>query len=186
MGAHGMTRGRVVSADKSIGAKIEQVLNQLLTKPRDQAKTRADIAEMRGTIEQEKPAKGVFDFKLMPGGLIDLEFIAQGAVLSGSFIGKRMTSTQAILAGLADTRLSISQRELLLQAHQIFSSMTQILRLCLNSDPQSEELEKALIDIMCKAADMPDGKSLLAHLRNTAAQVRSVFDLLFREPPAAA
>lgn len=181
-----MTRGRVVSADKSIGAKIDQVLNRLLTKPRDQAKTRADIAEMRGTIEQEKPAKGVFDFKLMPGGLIDLEFVAQGAVLGGSVFGERKTSTQAILAALDDPRLPISHRDLLLQAHQFFSSMTQILRLCLNSDPQGEELEETLIDIMCKAADLPDGKSLRAHIRNTAAQVRTVFNLLYRKLPATA
>ena len=181
-----MSRGRVVCGDKSLTEQIGKVLDELITKPRDQRKTVADIAEMRGIIEQEKPPKGPFDFKLMPGGLIDLEFIAQGAALTGNHTGARSTSTEAMLAALSDPRLPASKRELLVSAHQLFSSMTQILRLCLNSDPQGEELEETLLDIMRRAADLPDTKTLRAHVENTARQVREVFNLLYRKPPVAA
>ena len=181
-----MSRGRLVCGDKSLTEQIGKVLDELITKPRDQRKTVADIAEMRGIIEQEKPPKGPFDFKLMPGGLIDLEFIAQGAALTGNHTGARSTSTETMLAALSDPRLPASKRELLVSAHQLFSSMTQILRLCLNSDPQGEELEETLLDIMRRAADLPDTKTLNAHVENTARQVREVFNLLYRKPPVAA
>ena len=43
----------------------------------------AEAAEMRAMIEKEKPPRDLWDLKLVPGGLIDLEFIAQVAVLTG-------------------------------------------------------------------------------------------------------
>ena len=39
---------------------------------------------MRAMIEKEKPPRDLWDLKLVPGGLIDLEFIAQVAVLTGA------------------------------------------------------------------------------------------------------
>ncbi len=38
---------------------------------------------MRALIEKEKPPRDLWDIKLIPGGLIDLEFIAQVAVITG-------------------------------------------------------------------------------------------------------
>ena len=43
---------------------------------------------MRALIETEKPPRDRWDIKLIPGGLIDLEFIAQVAVLDGSVSGR--------------------------------------------------------------------------------------------------
>ena len=40
-------------------------------------------------IEKEKPPRDLWDLKLVPGGLIDLEFIAQVAVLTGGVAGER-------------------------------------------------------------------------------------------------
>lgn len=181
-----MTRGRIVTGDKQLAKRVTLALDAVIAAARDANKLRADISEMRGMIEQEKPSKGPYDFKLMPGGLIDLEFIAQGAVLSGQFTGPRSTSTEAVLHAMNDPGLAASRRKLLVEAHQLFSSMTQILRLCLNSDPEGEELGVTLFDIMRRAVDMPDSKTLKAHIENTAGQVREIFDLLYRKPPVAA
>ena len=57
---------------------------------------------MRAMIEKEKPPRDLWDFKLIPGGLIDLEFIAQFAVLTGN-VGNgaaRPTSTAENLSRL--------------------------------------------------------------------------------------
>jgi glutamate-ammonia-ligase adenylyltransferase len=178
-----MTRGRIVAGNQRIAKRATLALDAVIAAPRDARKLSADISEMRAMIEQEKLPKGPFDFKLMPGGLIDLEFIAQGIVLSGKFTGPRSTSTETVLDAISDARLTASQGKLLVDAHRLFSSMTQILRLCLNTDLEGEELEETLLDIMRRAADMPDAKTLKAHVENTAGQVRDIFDLLFRKPP---
>jgi glutamate-ammonia-ligase adenylyltransferase len=177
-----MSRGRVITGDDAFAGRVRQALEAVLDAPRDKHKVAKDAADMRSLIEQEKAPKGPLDFKLMPGGLIDLEFIAQCAAITGGFDGERSTSTQAMLAQLNDPRLTQEMRETLVSAHRLFSAQTQILRLCLNNDPGDAELGDTLFEIMCRAADMPDRATFAAHVKNTAGQVRDIFKLLFREP----
>lgn len=177
-----MTRGRIVTGDKALSIRLAAALEAILLMPRDLPKIAKDVADMRVLIAKEKPPKGKYDFKLMPGGLIDLEFIAQAAALTKGYGAPRSTSTEAILASLNDPRLTIAQRDTLVSAHRLFSAMTQILRLCLNSDLGEDELNDTLLEIMCRAADMPDEATFAAHVTNTAGQVRTIFNLLFREP----
>ena len=177
-----MSRGRVITGDDAFAGRVRQALEAVLDAPRDKHKVAKDAAEMRSLIEQEKAPKGPLDFKLMPGGLIDLEFIAQCAAITGGFDGERSTSTQTMLAQLNDPRLTQEMRETLVSAHRLFSAQTQILRLCLNNDPGDAELGDTLFEIMCRAADMPDRATFAAHVKNTAGQVRDIFKLLFREP----
>ncbi len=177
-----MTRGRVVVGDIALSARIEAALETILSAPRDFAKIAKDVAEMRALIAKEKPPKGKYDFKLMPGGLIDLEFIAQAAAMTGGYDGPRSTSTEVILASLNDARLTAAQIDTLVAGHRLFSAMTQILRLCLNNDLGEDELNDTLLEFMCRVADMPDEATFAAHVKNTAGQVRTIFNLLFREP----
>ncbi len=54
---------------------------------------------MRALIGKEKPPRDRWDLKLMPGGLIDLEFIAQVAVLGHRVeTEERTTATGETLA----------------------------------------------------------------------------------------
>ncbi len=175
-----MTRGRAVAGDPDVTARVDMALETVLSASRDLRKVDKDVAEMRALIEQEKSPKGPYDFKLMPGGLIDLEFIAQSAAMTRRFEGGRSTSTETVLAHLNDPRLSREQRDLLVTAHRFFSAQTQILRLCLNNDLGEDELNDTLLEIMCRAADLPDGATFAAHVKNTAEQVRTIFNLLFR------
>ena len=73
------------ASPKSIAAEIDAIL----ALPRDRAKVMAEAAEMRAMIEKEKPPRDLWDLKLIPGGLIDLEFIAQVAVLTGGVAAGR-------------------------------------------------------------------------------------------------
>ncbi|WP_232492823.1 bifunctional [glutamine synthetase] adenylyltransferase/[glutamine synthetase]-adenylyl-L-tyrosine phosphorylase [Novosphingobium kaempferiae] len=54
---------------------LAQVVRSVLTAPRDAAKLRADVLEMREKMARHKPPGGPLDVKLMRGGLVDLEFI---------------------------------------------------------------------------------------------------------------
>ncbi|MDP3526505.1 MAG: bifunctional [glutamine synthetase] adenylyltransferase/[glutamine synthetase]-adenylyl-L-tyrosine phosphorylase, partial [Hoeflea sp.] len=72
-----LTRARTVAGEDSLRDEARTLIDAVLAKPRDEAKLRADLTEMRGLIEQEKPPRDIWDVKLIPGGLIDIEFIAQ-------------------------------------------------------------------------------------------------------------
>jgi len=69
-----LTRARVVVGGAAARAKAEAAIGATLRQPRDPATLRAQVAEMRADIARAKPAKGSFDVKLAPGGLVDLEF----------------------------------------------------------------------------------------------------------------
>ena len=72
-----LTRLRAVAGDAALGARIEAAARAALAKPRDVKKLKADAADMRALMERERPGKTVWDLKLAPGGLVDLEFLAQ-------------------------------------------------------------------------------------------------------------
>ncbi len=100
---------------------------------------------MRRLIAQEKPPHGVWDLKLVPGGLIDMEFIAQVAVLAGMVEGQhRVTSTREILSRLKPEFADRQTREELVAAHALFSGLTQIMRLCLAGRFEPETFRRGL------------------------------------------
>ena len=72
-----LTRARTVAGEDSLRNEARALIDEVLAKPRDEKKLLADLTEMRGLIEQEKPPRDIWDVKLIPGGLIDIEFIAQ-------------------------------------------------------------------------------------------------------------
>ena len=70
-----LTRARVLFG--SVGARtfVAEIIRDVLHTPRDGDKLRHDIAKMRKDMAAHKPPKGVLDVKLLPGGLVDMEFI---------------------------------------------------------------------------------------------------------------
>ncbi len=72
-----LSRARLICGDESLVAEAEQIIREVLSADRDIAKVAHDVAEMRELIDKEKPPAGLWDLKLIPGGVIDIEFIAQ-------------------------------------------------------------------------------------------------------------
>ena len=72
-----LTRARVVSGPPALRAAVETAIRDVLLKPRDRAKTAADVRDMRARIEKEKGTRDPWELKQVRGGLVDLEFIAQ-------------------------------------------------------------------------------------------------------------
>ncbi|GGI67220.1 glutamate-ammonia-ligase adenylyltransferase [Polymorphobacter multimanifer] len=67
-----LTRARVVAGDATA---INAVIAAQLGQPRDPATLRHAVLAMRADIARAKPPGGLYDVKLGPGGLVDLEFI---------------------------------------------------------------------------------------------------------------
>jgi len=177
-----LTRARAVNGDAALAAEIEAEVTAILALPRDRAKTVAEAVEMRALIEKEKPPRDIWDIKLAPGGLIDLEFIAQVAVLTGCVEGEgRATGTAATLARLSPGFADGQTRHDLVEAWSLYLSLTQMIRLCLTGHFEREDSPPGLIDLLLAATDLPDIKVLEAHLKETAAKVRGHFTRLLAD-----
>ncbi len=179
-----LTRARAVAGDAELGRSAEAVIDEVLAIPRDRKKIAADAVEMRTLIEQEKPPRDLWDIKLIPGGQIDLEFLAQFARLTGAVEirdeTRRMTATGDVLAGLTTAFVDPHVRDELCAAHALYTAVTQITRLCLTGPLEREDVPPGLKDLLCRATDLPDFAILEAHLAETAQTVRRHFDRLLR------
>ncbi len=151
----------------------------VLAKPRDEAKTAADVAEMRAMIDKEKPPKDIWDLKLIPGGLIDIEFIAQHLALVAR--GRNVTaevnglSTAEALKRLGGKLMDPNDLDLCLTALRLYTELSQVVRLCVDGGFDPANVPAGLIDLVCRAGDSPDLKSLEAEIKRLSKAVRKVF-----------
>ena len=76
-----LTRARPVAGDTALCQEISQMLQALLSAPRDPRKLVQDVAAMRRRMVEENPRPSPWDLKNRRGGLIDVEFIAQYLML---------------------------------------------------------------------------------------------------------
>lgn len=76
-----LTRARVLFGSKAARTAVDEIITEVLTTSREPAKLHADVTDMRKEMAAHKPPKGELDVKLLPGGLVDLEFIVHALQL---------------------------------------------------------------------------------------------------------
>ncbi|RWQ52640.1 MAG: bifunctional [glutamine synthetase] adenylyltransferase/[glutamine synthetase]-adenylyl-L-tyrosine phosphorylase [Mesorhizobium sp.] len=176
-----LSRARAIGGDQALCAEVETEVAQVLALPRDSAKVMAEAAEMRAMIEKEKPPRDLWDIKLIPGGLIDLEFIAQVAVITGKVeAGRRVTGTADVLSRLAPDFAEAQIRQELCDAYALYLALTQMTRLCLTGVFERDDVPPGLSDLLLAVTDLPDFGVLEAHLKETSQNVRKDFGFLLR------
>ncbi|MFN9212699.1 MAG: bifunctional [glutamate--ammonia ligase]-adenylyl-L-tyrosine phosphorylase/[glutamate--ammonia-ligase] adenylyltransferase [Betaproteobacteria bacterium] len=78
-----LTRARFCAGDAALGARFEQLRCEVLARPRDLEKLRADVLQMRRKMTAGHPNRSaLFDLKHDRGGMVDIEFIVQFLVLA--------------------------------------------------------------------------------------------------------
>ena len=70
-----LTRARVLFGSAGARTDVAEIIRDVLHTPREADTLRHDIATMRKDMAAHKPPKGELDVKLLPGGLVDMEFI---------------------------------------------------------------------------------------------------------------
>lgn len=70
-----LTRARPIFGSAEARAALDAILTDTLERPRDFAKLATEAVRMRGDIARHKPPATDLDVKLVPGGLVDLEFL---------------------------------------------------------------------------------------------------------------
>ena len=70
-----LTRARVLVGRAGDRVAIDAAIAEIVARPRDPVALRHDVLAMRADMARAKPGRGLWDVKLAPGGLVDLEFI---------------------------------------------------------------------------------------------------------------
>ncbi|MDB5547279.1 MAG: Glutamate-ammonia-ligase adenylyltransferase [Tardiphaga sp.] len=179
-----LTRARVISASPAFKAKIEAIIREVLTRPRDAAITANDVAEMRHAIALEKGESDIWDLKYAAGGTVDIEFIAQYLQLVHASAMPEILDVGTVQVLERAARLGAlpqSAFQVLRPAARLYHDLTQILRLCVSGKFDPKTAGEDLLRVMTRAGDAPDFSSLEARVRETQAEVRRVFTMLLEE-----
>ena len=168
-----LARARPVYGSAQGRAELAETVRTLLRMPRDPAKLRADVLEMRATMVQHKPAKGPLDIKLARGGLVDLEFVTHYLQLQ-SHAGLS-PSLAAALAQLAEAGLIAPG---IIGAHATLVRFLVAARLLA---PDSQVPPGAARAALARACGCGDWDAVMAELRRAREVVAAAWAAAFEE-----
>ena len=176
-----LSRARVVAGEPRLTARVEAVVRDVLTTPRDAGKVVADIADMRRRLEEAKGTADPWSLKQVRGGLVDVEFIAQTLQLLHGAAHPEILD-QATMETLRRAReagvLAEADAAVLLPALALYQSLAQVLRLCVDGAFAPASAPAGLKALLTRAAALPDFRRLEADLLETQTAVAEVFGRL--------
>ncbi|MDX3911466.1 MAG: bifunctional [glutamine synthetase] adenylyltransferase/[glutamine synthetase]-adenylyl-L-tyrosine phosphorylase [Sphingobium sp.] len=143
-----LTRARPVFGSQAARSAIQKIIDDTLAMPRDlDALVRAAV-KMRADIATHKPPAGPLDAKLVPGGLVDLEFlvhVTQFLTRSAFTPNLREALRQLIAAGHLP--------ESLLPAHDLITRFLLVSRLVSPKSTEPPITTRPLVARACAAED---------------------------------
>jgi glutamate-ammonia-ligase adenylyltransferase len=182
-----LTRARVVAGDPALAARVEGVIRETLTRPRDQAKLLTDVAEMRERMAKEHKAASVWDVKHLRGGLVDIEFTAQYLQLAHGPAHPEMLDTNTARALEKAAEAGVLERgdgSTLTEALRLWGAVQTVLRQTIAGAFDEHTAPRGLKDVLVRAAGLTDFKSLTDRMEDCAAAAHEVFHRLVELPAA--
>ncbi len=190
-GAHGgawtyermaLTRARVVAGPPALVGRVQAAIARAIASGPPPARVRADAAAMRTRLARQLPPQGPWDVKHAPGGMMEVEFVAQALQLIHAPAHPEIASptTREALARLhAIGALDAADAETLLRADRAWRTVAGILRLTEGRLP-GETLSAASAEALLRAATAAglagvDVAGLRATLDALARAVRAAF-----------
>ena len=167
-----LTRARVAwTSSPALFAAATGAIVQALRRPREPARTADEVMEMRELMRRERPPRSVWDLKLTPGGLIDVEFAIQALqVVHAHAGGPLYTSTEAALEAMANMGLADADAlSALGAAFRLQSSLNQVLKLALADEADPAREPEGFKALLAKAG----GRSSFEQLQQTLDQAQS-------------
>lgn len=170
-----LTRLRPVIGDDALGAKVQSIAERIINSDRYDTRT-VDILDMRRRLYREKPPQSDWDLKTRRGGLLDLEFVTQHAILTAKSeqkIRPELTAAQAQL--LATQEWTPNFHEKLAQAFSFLQALQQVQRMAQETVTGDADLSSALKDRLCRATNSANFEVLSQQLEQTCERVAEAF-----------
>ncbi|HXZ16046.1 MAG TPA: bifunctional [glutamine synthetase] adenylyltransferase/[glutamine synthetase]-adenylyl-L-tyrosine phosphorylase [Roseiarcus sp.] len=174
-----LTRARVIAGDASLAADVGSAVRDTLMRQRDPAKVAHDVLKMRALIAHEKGDRDPWDLKLVRGGLMDVEFVAQYLTLAFAHekpeildVSTRRTIDKAGRAGL----IAPAAVETLVEAHRLYTDATQFMRLAVAGRFDPKTAASGVKRRIAASTGHPDFEALVAALDEARKRVREVFE----------
>lgn len=170
-----LTRLRPIAGDEELGQRIVMIAREANRTGDNQAQTR-DILDMRERLKRDKPASGLWDLKMRDGGLVDLEFIVQHALLTRTEFKRHVPRLADAIRGIVETgHFSKEEGEQLVASFRFLQSLQQLQRIAIGASADTSDVSSGLADRMCRAIGVADFSTLEAQLEQVCAAVSALF-----------
>ncbi|MBO0904940.1 bifunctional [glutamine synthetase] adenylyltransferase/[glutamine synthetase]-adenylyl-L-tyrosine phosphorylase [Jiella sonneratiae] len=169
-----LTRSRVVAGDAAFAAEVEATIRAILAERREPETVTKDVAAMRQRIEEGKPARGPLDLKLRPGGVIDLEFIAQWALLTGRADLDLVGAPSGAVLAAADLAPAADGKALAATMN-CFTRIVQLLRLGPGGARTADAVPEGLARSVAASLDLGGPEAIEPWLDAETSAVRAAF-----------
>ncbi|WP_431281464.1 bifunctional [glutamine synthetase] adenylyltransferase/[glutamine synthetase]-adenylyl-L-tyrosine phosphorylase [Humitalea sp. 24SJ18S-53] len=136
-----MTRARVVAGPAAHRRRVTEALRASLLRPVPAAVVLGDAASMRARLLRELPPGSLWDVKGTPGGLIEVEFIAQALQLVHAKAMPQVlrTTTREALAALGKAGV-LPEAPALIAAEALWRTILSVLRLSVGRGGRDSDL----------------------------------------------
>jgi glutamate-ammonia-ligase adenylyltransferase len=172
-----LTRARVVAGPPAIRARVRAAIDAAVAASGEPAHIRADAAAMRSRLARELPPDGPWDVNGRPGGLMEVEFVAQALQLVHARAHPRVCSptTRTALARLAAAGLlPRGDARALIRADLLWRTIQGMLRITVGRNPPAR-LPGASAAPLLRATGAVDLSALEATIDEAAHAVRAAF-----------
>ncbi|GJE43660.1 bifunctional [glutamine synthetase] adenylyltransferase/[glutamine synthetase]-adenylyl-L-tyrosine phosphorylase [Methylobacterium soli] len=172
-----LTRARVIAGDPDLAAEITEAIRTVLCAPRDANAVNREVRAMRDLVAREKGDGGDLDLKLAPGGLLDLDFLAQALVLgqAGHHPGLVGLDAPTLLpAAAGQGLLPMDAADRLVSAYRLFDDVHHWQRLMVEGAPT--DVSPVALARLAAASGLPDARALTAQLAVERREVRAIFE----------
>jgi glutamate-ammonia-ligase adenylyltransferase len=178
-----LTRARFVAGPAGLKRKVEAAIRAAQTRTADPIQVLADAASMRARLLRDLPADGPWDAKLMPGGLVEVEFISQSLQVAHAHRVPAVLSPTTRLALMALAKAAIlppDEAAELIAADRLWRAVVAHLRLTVGrraEDPLPPPVAAALIAAVTPLLPQPpvDQQGLRTQMQDVADRVRAIF-----------
>ena len=125
------------------------------------------------------PGRNVWDLKHAPGGLVDIEFIAQTLQLVHAPTRPTVLDTNTVGALImlkGAGALTPQDADTLLASARLQTALTQVLRIALDETPEIEQATPGLKTLLTRAAEAGSFAETQKHLAEMQTATRDIFN----------
>ncbi|MEQ8556719.1 MAG: bifunctional [glutamine synthetase] adenylyltransferase/[glutamine synthetase]-adenylyl-L-tyrosine phosphorylase [Henriciella sp.] len=170
-----LTRLRPVAGDEALGQRALEIARHAIIHGKPEAERKTDILDMRRRLWKERPPRGDWDLKLVEGGLIDLEFVLQQAML----LSGKEDCVLPMVIDAAETlgeegALSADEVETITSSFTFLQSIQQIQRLAVGAELTADMFSQGLKTRLALATNCETFEDLEARYRAVTTAISSL------------
>ncbi|MEP0519063.1 MAG: bifunctional [glutamine synthetase] adenylyltransferase/[glutamine synthetase]-adenylyl-L-tyrosine phosphorylase [Hyphomicrobiales bacterium] len=178
-----LTRARPISGDDGLCNTLRKAV---LTAIQQQASNtlKADAADMLAKIHEVKQPTHIWDVKTSPGGVVDIEFVAQVLQLQHAQTYPDVLqghTRKALRIAVEQGLLPSNEGDILIAAHRTYEAIQQIVRMAFDGGESKLDFleQRGFAPILNKTCELPDVETIEAELKSMQTEVVEIVDAFF-------